>query len=119
MIDLGLAWREGMTRHTDTGAAVGSVGYMAPEQVEGRAVDARADVWALGVMLYEWIVGKRPFARARPAEEAAAMLVGVYARLTPPIAARATSSPTSSRAASRSIRRAGRRAGARRRASTP
>ena len=81
VIDLGLAWREGMTRHTDTGAAVGSVGYMAPEQVEGRAVGAAADVWALGVMLYEWIAGKRPFARARPAEEAAAMLVGVYARL--------------------------------------
>ena len=38
VIDLGLAWREGMTRHTDTGAAVGSVGYMAPEQIEGHAV---------------------------------------------------------------------------------
>src|SRR5262245_28485716 len=47
VIDLGLAWREGMTRHTDTGAAVGSVGYMAPEQIEGRPVDTRADVWAL------------------------------------------------------------------------
>ncbi len=81
VIDLGLAWRDGMTRHTDTGAAVGSVGYMAPEQVEGRPVDAAADVWALGVMLYEWIAGKRPFARARPAEEAAAVLVGAYARL--------------------------------------
>jgi tetratricopeptide (TPR) repeat protein len=82
VIDLGLAWREGMTRHTDTGAAVGSVGYMAPEQIEGRPVDARADVFALGVMLYEWIAGKRPFARARPAEEAAAMLLGQFPRLT-------------------------------------
>jgi tetratricopeptide (TPR) repeat protein len=82
VIDLGLAWREGMTRHTDTGAAVGSVGYMAPEQVEGHAVDNRADVWALGVMVYEWIAGKRPFARGRPAEEAAAVLVGACARLT-------------------------------------
>jgi len=82
VIDLGLAWREGMTRHTDTGAAVGSVGYMAPEQIEGNAVDTRADVWALGVMIYEWIAGKRPFARARPAEEAAAMLIGACPRLT-------------------------------------
>jgi len=82
VIDLGLAWREGMTRHTDTGAAVGSVGYMAPEQIEGNPVDTRADVWALGVMLYEWIAGKRPFARARPAEEAAAMLLGQFPRLT-------------------------------------
>lgn len=82
VIDLGLAWREGMTRHTDTGAAVGSVGYMAPEQIEGNPVDTRADVWALGVMLYEWIAGKRPFARARAAEEAAAMLLGQFPRLT-------------------------------------
>jgi serine/threonine-protein kinase len=82
VIDLGLAWRDGMTRHTDTGTAVGSVGYMAPEQIEGRAVDARADVWALGVMIYELVAGKRPFARARPAEEAAAMLLGTCARLT-------------------------------------
>jgi serine/threonine protein kinase len=82
VIDLGLAWREGMTRHTDTGAAVGSVGYMAPEQIEGRTVDTRADIWALGVMLYEQIAGKRPFARARAAEEAAAMLLGQFPRLT-------------------------------------
>ncbi|NVB85190.1 MAG: protein kinase, partial [Kofleriaceae bacterium] len=82
VIDLGLAWRDGMTRHTDTGTAVGSVGYMAPEQIEGRAVDARADVFALGILVYEWIAGKRPFARARPAEEAAAMLLGTHPRLT-------------------------------------
>ncbi|HEY6033330.1 MAG TPA: protein kinase [Kofleriaceae bacterium] len=82
VIDLGLAWREGMTRHTDTGAAVGSVGYMAPEQIEGRAVDPHADVWALGVMLYEMIAGKRPFARPRPAEEAAAALLGTCPKLS-------------------------------------
>jgi hypothetical protein len=82
VIDLGLAWREGMTRHTETGTVVGSVGYMAPEQIEGRTVDSRADVWALGVMLYEMIAGKRPFARARPAEEAAAALVGAFPKLT-------------------------------------
>jgi tetratricopeptide (TPR) repeat protein len=82
VIDLGLAWREGMTRHTDTGTAVGSVGYMAPEQIEGRTVDGRTDVWALGVILYEMIAGKRPFSRARPAEEAAAALLGSCPRLT-------------------------------------
>ena len=81
VIDLGLAWRDGMTRHTDTGAAVGSVGYMAPEQIEGGAVDAAADIWALGVMLYEWIAGRRPFARPRAAEEAAAVMLGAYPRL--------------------------------------
>ena len=67
VIDLGLAWRDDMTRHTDTGAAVGSVGYMSPEQIDGRPVDGAADVWALGVMMYEWIAGKRPLrARVHP-----------------------------------------------------
>jgi hypothetical protein len=82
VIDLGLAWRDGMTRHTESGAAVGSIGYMAPEQIEGGTVGAAADVWALGVMIHEWIAGKRPFARARPTEEAAAALVGAFPRLT-------------------------------------
>ncbi len=82
LIDLGLAWREGMTRHTESGAAVGTIGYMAPEQIEGRAVGAAVDVWALGVMLHEWVVGTRPFHRGRPAEEAAAALVGGAPLLT-------------------------------------
>jgi len=82
VIDLGLAWRDGMSRHTGTGTAVGSVGYMAPEQIEGRAVDGKADVWAIGVILYELIAGRRPFARPRPAEEAAAALLGAHPRLS-------------------------------------
>lgn len=81
VIDLGLAWHGGMTRLTETGTTVGSVGYMAPEQLEGGAVDGAADVWALGVMLYEWIAGRRPFARPRAGEEAAATLVGSYPAL--------------------------------------
>ena len=82
VIDLGLAWGEHMTRHTESGAAVGSIGYMSPEQLDGQKVDAAADVWAIGVMLYEAIAGKRPFARPRPTEEVAATLLGSYARLT-------------------------------------
>jgi serine/threonine-protein kinase len=81
LVDLGLAYRAGQTRYTDEGAVVGSVPYMAPEQIEGGAVAPAADVWALGVMTYEWITGARPFARERPAEEAAAALVGAFAPL--------------------------------------
>ena len=81
VIDLGLAWHGAMTRLTETGTTVGSVGYMAPEQLEGATVDGAADVWALAVMLYEWIAGRRPFARARAGEEAAATLVGRYPAL--------------------------------------
>jgi Protein kinase domain len=82
VIDLGLAWGDQMTRHTESGAAVGSIGYMSPEQLDGQQVDTAADIWAIGVMIYEAIVGKRPFARARPTEEVAATLLGSYAKLT-------------------------------------
>jgi hypothetical protein len=47
---------------TSEGVVVGTVGYMAPEQVRGQAVDARADVFAFGCMLYEAATRRRPFA---------------------------------------------------------
>lgn len=53
---------------------VGTVAYMAPEQLEGRPVDARADVFALGVLLYELATGHRPFRANSAAGVAAAIL---------------------------------------------
>jgi len=52
---------------TMEGAIVGTFQYMAPEQLEGREVDARADIWALGCMLYEMATGKPAFDGATPA----------------------------------------------------
>ena len=67
---------------TATGAVVGTVGYMSPEQLRGLPVDARSDVFAFGVLLYEMAAGTHPFRHASPFSTADAILNQPAAPLT-------------------------------------
>ena len=60
ILDFGLARTKDLSL-TASQAALGTVSYMAPEQVLGRPLDGRADLWALGVVIYEMLTGTRPF----------------------------------------------------------
>jgi eukaryotic-like serine/threonine-protein kinase len=61
VMDFGIARLVGAQRQTRTGAAVGTPSYMSPEQLLGQEVDGRADVYAVGTLLYELCTGHLPF----------------------------------------------------------
>ena len=61
LIDFGFATFEGAARMTMQGTVVGSLTYMAPERLVGEPADPRADLYAVGVILYELLIGRPPF----------------------------------------------------------
>jgi serine/threonine-protein kinase len=65
IVDFGVAaaHKEGDTQLTKTGYVIGSPKYMAPEQILGKKVDERADVYSLGVIMYEMMTGQPPYSR--------------------------------------------------------
>jgi serine/threonine-protein kinase len=85
---------------TSTGQVLGSPAHMAPEQIEGGDVTARADVFGLGVMLYEAMVGRLPFDGKNPAQVLRRVLDGQF---TPADRARPTVGAAYSAALSRAL----------------
>src|ERR1051325_10518445 len=61
LLDFGIAKAAVDSRLTMTGTTLGSLYYMAPEQIQGGAVDVRSDLYSVGVSLYELVTGKKPF----------------------------------------------------------
>lgn len=61
LMDFGIVKIVGGDTQTATGAMIGTVAYMAPEQIRGERADHRTDIYALGVMLFEMVSGQRPF----------------------------------------------------------
>ena len=97
LLDFGIAKFAGGGDLTRTGTTVGTIAYMAPEHVRGGVGDARGDVWALGVVLYEMLAGRRPFTGADDYE----LLQAIIDKPVPALPASALSSMTNWHALSR------------------
>jgi serine/threonine-protein kinase len=60
VMDFGMAYQHGDQRLTDAGVVLGTMAYLSPEQARGQPTDPRSDVYAVGLMLYEMLTGRRP-----------------------------------------------------------
>jgi serine/threonine protein kinase len=88
LMDFGIAKAVSGTRLTQTGTLIGTPEYMSPEQVRGLPVDHRADIYSLGVVVYEMLAGQVPFSG-----DTASVLYKQAHELPPPIRARAIHVP--------------------------
>jgi serine/threonine protein kinase len=82
LTDFGLARLTFAPEHTAPGTVMGTPAYMSPEQVEGGSVDERSDIYALGVLAYEMLCGKRPF-ESQDDSAASTMYMQVHAQPPP------------------------------------
>jgi serine/threonine-protein kinase len=77
-----LAFETGSYVSTQQGVVMGSLNYMSPEQARGLEMDARTDLWSLGVVCYEMLAGRRPFTGATPTDT----IVAIVEKEPPPLA---------------------------------
>ncbi len=81
ILDFGIAKLAGQTKLTKTGSMMGSMAYMSPEQIIGEEVDARSDIFSLGMVFYEMLIGEHPFQSKRAGE----MLYAIMNEDPPPL----------------------------------
>jgi len=81
VMDFGLAKLKGSMKLTRTSSTVGTLAYMAPEQIQGSEVDARGDIFSFGIVLYEMLTGHLPFR----GEHEAAMMYSIVNESPEPI----------------------------------
>ncbi len=74
ILDFGIAKAPGQEELTRTGTTLGTLSYMAPEQLSGAGTDHRVDLWALGAVLHEMLAGQPPFGRDDPTALVSAIL---------------------------------------------
>ncbi len=90
ILDFGLALNVADTQLTQAGTALGTVAYMSPEQARGETVDSRTDLYSLGVLLHEMLVGERPL---QDSNAAALMHSIASTESTPTLSGRADLAP--------------------------
>ncbi|KFE71194.1 serine/threonine protein kinase [Hyalangium minutum] len=100
VVDFGIAKAAGVSPHTQTGVLKGKLAYMPPEQLRNEPLDRRADVYALGIVLYELLTGFKPFR----ASSEAALLQAILSEPEVPVEQRRSDVPeTLQRILSRAI----------------
>lgn len=90
LLDFGIARQQGRASRTQVGTVKGTAGYMSPEQVRGERLDARTDIFSLGIVLHECLTGQRLFKAPTRQDEIAALLSG---EIPPPSARNRAISP--------------------------
>ncbi len=90
LLDFGLARGPAGDESSQTSPGAGTPAYMSPEQIAGQPLDARSDVWSIGVLAFECLTGGRPF----EGETMGALALSIHGSTLPSIAARRAGIPT-------------------------